>query len=47
MQRKTTRTRSTQAKNDKRTFDAFPDKIDLRDWPYQPLLAYFSCHDTA
>ena len=24
---------------DNRTLDAFPDKIDLRDWPYQPTLA--------
>ena len=22
-----------------RKLDAFPDKIDLRDWPYQPTLA--------
>ena len=33
----------------RRTFDAFPDKIDLRDWPYQPVLAPLSdelvnCH---
>src|SRR3972149_10565307 len=23
----------------KRTLDAFPDRIDLRDWPYQPTLS--------
>lgn len=23
----------------RRTLDAFPDRIDLRDWPYQPTLA--------
>jgi len=22
-----------------RTLDAFPDRIDLRDWPYQPTLS--------
>jgi hypothetical protein len=32
-----------------RAFDAFPDRIDLRDWPYQPALAPLSdelvnCH---
>ncbi|MBI4682060.1 MAG: hypothetical protein HY757_03040 [Nitrospirae bacterium] len=27
------------ASSAKRKFDAFPDKIDLRDWPYQPSLA--------
>ncbi|OGT20422.1 MAG: hypothetical protein A2V90_08940 [Gammaproteobacteria bacterium RBG_16_57_12] len=33
--KKTSRPRAAQT----RTFDAFPDKIDLRDWAYQPTLA--------
>jgi hypothetical protein len=26
------------SKQPTRTYDAFPDRIDLRDWPYQPML---------
>lgn len=37
---KTRKTSSTSAKNNsRRKLDAFPDRIDLRDWPYQPTLA--------
>ena len=31
--------RNASALASKRTLDAFPDRIDLRDWPYQPTLS--------
>ncbi len=38
MQRKTSQRRAVKTRP-RRVFDAFPDRIDLRDWPYQPTLA--------
>ena len=44
--RRSPRSRATRARDSgtptlsaERTLDAFPDRIDLRDWPYQPTLA--------
>lgn len=38
MNRSTSRSRPSSSRGTTRTYDAFPDRLDLRDWPFQPPL---------